>query len=211
MPKPHAHKRSKVKDKCVVYVRTSSAANVGDEKDSEHRQISRCQAYATSKRWAVKQVFRDPAVSVPQHAEHMVTDKTQLDTCCLYMLRSWNSLRLEPRSGADPLIARDGFAKLVQFCLQERVLTILCENGDRFARDLVVQETGLQWLSKVVAVDMDSSRLPCQIVFCLCNQQLVIISSHDAVADCPMHVWMFILSSFLSRVQSMNNAEKTKM
>ena len=84
MPKPHAHKRSKVKDKCVVYVRTSSAANVGDEKDSEHRQISRCQAYATSKRWAVKQVFRDPAVFLPQHAEHMVTDKTQLDTFFLY-------------------------------------------------------------------------------------------------------------------------------
>jgi DNA invertase Pin-like site-specific DNA recombinase len=66
---------------------------------------------------------------------------------------------LEPRSGTDPLIARAGFAKLVQFCLQERVLTILCENGDRFARDLVVQETGLQWLKEVglevVAVDMD--------------------------------------------------------
>ena len=104
MPKPHAHKRSKVKDKCVVYVRTSSAANVGDEKDSEHRQISRCQAYATSKRWAVKQVFRDPAVSVPQHAEHMVTDKTQLDTFFLYSWLRQVGAVLSTRKGAHHFV-----------------------------------------------------------------------------------------------------------
>ena len=32
--------------KAVIYVRTSSMKNVGDEKDSDDRQIAKCVAYA---------------------------------------------------------------------------------------------------------------------------------------------------------------------
>ena len=40
----------------------------------------------------------------------------------------------------------------------------MVENGDRFARDLVVQETGIQWLGElfleVVCVDNVGSNIP---------------------------------------------------
>ena len=46
----------------------------------------------------------------------------------------------------------------MQYCQRVQVSTILCENSDRFARDLVVQETGLQWLKEmnleVLPIDM---------------------------------------------------------
>ena len=95
-----------LKRACVMYIRTSSAANVGDDKDSEQRQIDRCAAYAKASNMVNNAIFRDPAVS-----------------------------------GTDTLIARPGFANLVRYCTQRGIQHILVEAGDRFARDLVVQET----------------------------------------------------------------------
>jgi DNA invertase Pin-like site-specific DNA recombinase len=45
-------------------------------------------------------------------------------------------------SGADHLDARKGFSALLAWCREAGVRTILVENASRFARDLVVQETG---------------------------------------------------------------------
>ncbi len=49
---------------------------------------------------------------------------------------------------------------MVQYCEKTRCFTILVESGDRFARDLVVQETGLAWMKElhieVVPVDQDT-------------------------------------------------------
>lgn len=45
-------------------------------------------------------------------------------------------------SGADPLDERKGFKELLAWCADTGVLTIIVENASRFARDLVVQETG---------------------------------------------------------------------
>ena len=46
---------------------------------------------------------------------------------------------------------------MVNYCPKHGVRTILVESGDRFARDLVVQETGIQWLTElslqVICVD----------------------------------------------------------
>jgi len=60
-------------------------------------------------------------------------------------------------SGTDSLIWRRGFSDMVNYCLKHGVRTILVESGDRFARDLVVQETGIQWLTElslqVICVD----------------------------------------------------------
>ena len=53
---------AKCNGSCVIYIRTSSAANVGCDKDSENRQIMKCEAYAAGKRLKVKNTFRDPAV-----------------------------------------------------------------------------------------------------------------------------------------------------
>ena len=105
-----------------MYLRTSPAANVGDDKDSESRQRARCQEYAGNRSCTIVQEFKDPAVS-----------------------------------GTDPLISRPGFSNMVAYCMQYGIKTILLESGDRFARDLVVQETGIQWLTElhltVICVD----------------------------------------------------------
>lgn len=45
-------------------------------------------------------------------------------------------------SGADPLDQREGFTALLAWCAETGVQTILVENASRFARDLIVQETG---------------------------------------------------------------------
>jgi DNA invertase Pin-like site-specific DNA recombinase len=106
----------------IMYTRTSSASNIGDDKDSKPRQEERIHAYAKAKGLMIKKSFDDPAVS-----------------------------------GTDPLVCRPGFAQAVQFCQAQHIKTILVESGDRFARDLVVQETGLQWLGEldicIVCVD----------------------------------------------------------
>ena len=45
-------------------------------------------------------------------------------------------------SGADPLEAREGFVALLARIAGNGVRTILVETANRFARDLIVQETG---------------------------------------------------------------------
>ena len=37
----------------------------------------------------------------------------------------------------------------MEYCLQHGIKYIIVESGDRFARNLVVQETGLEWLQEV--------------------------------------------------------------
>ncbi len=47
----------------VAYLRTSSAANVGADKDSEHRQLDAIERFAKHAGFEVVETFRDPAVS----------------------------------------------------------------------------------------------------------------------------------------------------
>jgi DNA invertase Pin-like site-specific DNA recombinase len=60
-------------------------------------------------------------------------------------------------SGRDHLINRPGFAAMMKFCEDENVHYVLVECGDRFARDLIVQELGLKQMDdisiKVVCAD----------------------------------------------------------
>ena len=67
-------------------------------------------------------------------------------------------------SGADPIEERTGFAALLAFLAEHPdVRTILVETAARFARDLIVQETGYRMLSErgiaLVAVDSPDSFL----------------------------------------------------
>jgi DNA invertase Pin-like site-specific DNA recombinase len=50
-------------------------------------------------------------------------------------------------SGADPIDQRDGFTGLLAFAEEKGVRTIIVENASRFARDLIVQETGYRMLT----------------------------------------------------------------
>lgn len=106
----------------VAYYRTSSAANVGVDKDSERRQREAVASYAKAARVEVVREFYDAAVS-----------------------------------GADPVDQRPGFIALLAYCRDHGVRMILCENASRFARDLIVQETGHAMLCRegfsLVAVD----------------------------------------------------------
>ena len=49
-------------------------------------------------------------------------------------------------SGADMIHKRPGFEEMLKAILGNGVRTILVETANRFARDLIVQETGYQYL-----------------------------------------------------------------
>jgi DNA invertase Pin-like site-specific DNA recombinase len=64
-------------------------------------------------------------------------------------------------SGADPLDQRKGFTDLLAWCAETGVRIIIVENASRFARDLIVQETGhallkAQGFSLIAADDPDA-------------------------------------------------------
>jgi DNA invertase Pin-like site-specific DNA recombinase len=93
--------------KAVAYLRTSSASNVGELKDSDKRQRAAIDAYAKAAGVEIVGEFYDAAMS-----------------------------------GADPVGARPGFARMLEALLANGARTIVVESPDRFARDLMVQLAG---------------------------------------------------------------------
>jgi DNA invertase Pin-like site-specific DNA recombinase len=93
--------------RAVAYLRTSSATNVGEDKDSDKRQRAAIQAHATQAGLTLAQEFYDASVR-----------------------------------GADRLDQRKGFSEMLAWCAESGVRTIIVESACRFARDLIVQETG---------------------------------------------------------------------
>jgi DNA invertase Pin-like site-specific DNA recombinase len=112
----------------VAYFRTSSATNVGADKDTLPRQRAAVLACADARGLEVVKEFRDDAVS-----------------------------------GADPVDTRKGFAEMLQYMLGNGARTIIVENASRFARDLIVQETGYAMLKaqgiELIAADAPDSFL----------------------------------------------------
>ncbi|UVC19011.1 recombinase family protein [Mesorhizobium onobrychidis] len=117
---------SKALRQAVAYLRTSSAANVGADKDSERRQGEAVEAFARSTGYEIIESYYDAAVS-----------------------------------GADAVTARPGFSAMLERLLSNGVRTILVETASRFARDLIVQETGYEMLKsrgiELIAVDSPDS------------------------------------------------------
>lgn len=93
--------------KAVAYLRTSSAANVGADKDSERRQRATIEAFAKAAGYDIVDSFYDEAVS-----------------------------------GADHVTSRPGFTAMMERIAGNGARTIIVETANRFARDLIVQETG---------------------------------------------------------------------
>jgi DNA invertase Pin-like site-specific DNA recombinase len=91
----------------IGYTRTSSAANVGEDKDSVVRQRKAIQAFANRAGYRIAAWFDDPAVR-----------------------------------GADTIDARPGFMAALEMITGNGVRTVIVETANRFARDLIVQETG---------------------------------------------------------------------
>ena len=110
----------------VAYLRTSSAANVGADRDSERRQFDAIETFAKGNSYEIVTTFSDAATS-----------------------------------GGDAVTARPGFSAMLERLLSNGVRTILVETASRFARDLIVQETGYEMLKsrgiELVAVDSPDS------------------------------------------------------
>ncbi|WP_342711432.1 recombinase family protein [Bradyrhizobium sp. B124] len=95
----------------IGYTRTSSAANIGEDKDSVARQRKAIQAYANRAGYRIVAWHDDPAVA-----------------------------------GDDMIDTRPGFAAALEQIAGNGVRTIVVETANRFARDLIVQETGFRRL-----------------------------------------------------------------
>ena len=137
----------------VAYLRTSSATNVGEDKDSHKRQWEAIAAYAKREGITIHQPpFYDAAVQ-----------------------------------GADAIDARPGFAALLAFIGDNPdTRTILVEDARRFARDLIVQETGFRMLQErgiaLIAVDSPSAFLEDTPTADLIRQVLGAVAQFDKAA-----------------------------
>jgi DNA invertase Pin-like site-specific DNA recombinase len=106
----------------IAYLRTSSATNVGADKDSDKRQRAAIEAFARRTGYDIVGEYYDQAVR-----------------------------------GADALDARPGFAAMLEHIAGNGARTIIVETANRFARDLIVQETGHRMLKgkgiEIIAAD----------------------------------------------------------
>jgi DNA invertase Pin-like site-specific DNA recombinase len=89
-------------------------------------------------------------------------------------------------SGADPVDARPGFAAMLERIAGNGVRVILVETANRFARDLIVQETGWRFLQglgvTLIAVDSPDSFLDTTPTAVLIRQVLGAVSQFEKAA-----------------------------
>lgn len=112
------------KRQAIAYYRTSSAANVGPEKDSQRRQEQAVSAFAKSNRFEIVDTYKDAAVSGADPIESRPGFAAMLD-------------RIEG-NGVRTIIVEDAsrFARSViaqelgVLLLQKRGVTVLASNGD---------------------------------------------------------------------------------
>jgi DNA invertase Pin-like site-specific DNA recombinase len=97
--------------KAVAYFRTSSATNVGDDKDTLKRQREAVAKFAKVAGFEIVSEFTDDAIK-----------------------------------GSDAVDVRPGFAAMLKQIASNGARTIIVETASRFARDLIVQETGWRFL-----------------------------------------------------------------
>jgi DNA invertase Pin-like site-specific DNA recombinase len=139
---------STTKPTAVAYFRTSSATNVGPDKDSLKRQQDSVRACAVARGLEIVGEYYDAAVS-----------------------------------GADAVDARPGFADMLTYMLGNGARTIIVENASRFARDLIVQETGYQMLKargiELIAADAPDSFLSDTPTAALIRQILGAVAQFD--------------------------------
>jgi DNA invertase Pin-like site-specific DNA recombinase len=138
-------------NKAFAYYRTSSATNVGADKDSHARQQAAVEAYAHAHGIEIVEAFYDAAVS-----------------------------------GADAIDARPGFQAMLTAIAGNGVRAVFVETANRFARDLIVQETGFRFLQsqgiELVAVDSPQAFLDDTPTATLIRQILGAVSQFEKTA-----------------------------
>jgi DNA invertase Pin-like site-specific DNA recombinase len=110
----------------VGYMRTSSATNVGADKDSEKRQRAAIEVFA-------------------KRAGYVIADDDWFYDADV--------------KGSDPVTGRDGFKAMLDRIQGNGVRVIIVEDASRFARDLIVQLTGHDYL-KGLGVTLIAANAP---------------------------------------------------
>lgn len=86
-------------------------------------------------------------------------------------------------SGADPVDQREGFAAMLQWIAANGVHTVIVETANRFARDLIIQETGYRLLKErgidLIAADSPTAFLDDGPTSRLIRQILGAVSEFD--------------------------------
>ena len=86
-------------------------------------------------------------------------------------------------SGADPIDQRQGFAEMLQWIAANGVRTVIVETANRFARDLIIQETGYRLLKErgidLIAADSPTAFLDDGPTSRLIRQILGAVSEFD--------------------------------
>lgn len=119
---------SKQMKKAVAYLRTSSATNVGHDKDSDKRQLAAIQSFARANGYEVTEVFYDAAVS----GADPVADRPGFARMLAHLAQTPPAPAGSPTPGSGD--GQGGAATEKKY--------ILVESPDRFARDLAVQLAG---------------------------------------------------------------------
>jgi DNA invertase Pin-like site-specific DNA recombinase len=108
-----------------AYLRTSSATNVGEDKDSDKRQRAAITGYAASAGYTIAGEYYDAQVRGDE-------------------LSVWE---------------RPAFSAMLSEMLGDGVKTVIVETASRFARDIVIQETGYQRI-KVLGITLIAADHP---------------------------------------------------
>jgi DNA invertase Pin-like site-specific DNA recombinase len=108
----------------VGYLRTSSAANVGEDKDSHHRQRRDIEAFARARGFEVVEWFYDPAVS----GDDNVTDRPGFTAMLDYL--DGNSVRTVLVEDASRFARKMLAAELGILTMIERGTRVLTKSGD---------------------------------------------------------------------------------
>jgi DNA invertase Pin-like site-specific DNA recombinase len=132
----------------VAYLRTSSATNIGEGKDSDKRQRAAIEAYAKAAGYEIVEEFHDEAVR-----------------------------------GGDHVHDRPGFAAMLLRIESNGVRAIIVETANRFARDILVQETGWRFLKErgieLIAADSPGAFIDDTPTSKMIRQLLCVISEFE--------------------------------
>ena len=131
--------------KAVAYLRTSSATNVGADKDSDKRQLAAIEAFAKANGYEVTGVFYDAAVSGADH----VHEREGFARMLAHLAQTPSG-----GAGAPPPAAGDDTPPA-----SPEKKYILVESPDRFARDLAVQLAGHDML-RAQGIDLIPTSAP---------------------------------------------------